>query len=352
MTFRIGLIGNRAHQMTYGPIFAAREDCRIVAAAEHHPEKAKPLEDRFGVQCTADYDAVLENPEVDIVSIATDFYLKRTLVQKAVACGKHVLVDKALARTVREAREIVTAADGAEVKVVLAYPFRFMPALRTLSQAIRGGECGRIASFSHHFIRQFPDGDLMAYVSYPTPSRVNGGGELINLGSHPVDYLCSLFGLPKRVYCHMETAFWGEYYDPLGTEDMATLFCEYEGFAATIVTGRNKVSEETSPVNTVEATCQGRWMRTDGDAYAINGAPVEIPPAALSPSAACVQHLIECVVTDSQPEVGLPSGLAVAELTTAGYQSAATGNFVTLPLEDETHPLIGSDEQVIDTLLD
>ena len=127
MKFRVGLIGNRAHQNIYGPILKAREDTEIVAMAEHHSEKAKLLEDLYGLPCSQDYDAVFENPDVDYVTICTDFYLKRKLILKAIECGKHVLVDKPLARTVREAREIVKAADGASVKIVLSYSSRFLP---------------------------------------------------------------------------------------------------------------------------------------------------------------------------------------------------------------------------------
>ena len=96
--YRIGLIGNRAHQNSYGPIWHEREDCKIVAAAEHHEGKGEALSQLYGLEVARDYDAVLEDPNVDIVSICTDFYLKRTLIKKALACGKHVLVDKAIAR--------------------------------------------------------------------------------------------------------------------------------------------------------------------------------------------------------------------------------------------------------------
>ena len=307
---------------------------------------------RFGVACSADYDAVLESPEVDIVSIATDFYLKRTLVSKAIACGKHVLVDKALARTVREAREIVAAAKGASAKIVLSYPFRFQPGLAALSRALKQGQYGRIVSFTHHFVSQFPDSDLMAYVSYPTPALVNGGGELMNLGSHPVDYLYSIFGMPERVYCHVETAFWEACYRPFGTEDIATLFCEYDGFTATILTGRNKVAGERTVVNAVDVMGEGRWVRVDGDSCTINGQPVAVASVVLTPSEACVQHLIDCIVGDLEPDTGVDNGLAVAEMTTAGYQSVASGGFVSLPLEDLRHPLIPPNEQVVDGFLD
>ena len=89
MPYGIGLIGNRAHQNTFGPILHSRPDCQIVAAAEHIAAKGAPLEQAYGVRCVRDYDAVLEDPCVDIVSIATDFYLKRTLIKKAIECGKH-----------------------------------------------------------------------------------------------------------------------------------------------------------------------------------------------------------------------------------------------------------------------
>lgn len=349
--FRVGLIGNRAHQMLLGPIFQARGDCKIVAAAEHHPEKARPLEQRFNVKCVADYDAVLENPEVDFVSIATDFYLKRPLILKAIACGKHVLVDKPIGRSVQEAREIVRAAEHARVKIVLTYPLRFQPSLAKLAQAVQSGEYAKVASFNHHWIRQYPDGDLMAYVSYPTPARINGGGELMNHGSHAVDYVYSVFGMPKRVHCTMQNLYWDEYRQ-FGTEDMTTLTCDYGTFSARVVTGRTKVLRELPVVNTIDLVCDGRYVRIDDNDYTVNGAPVALPAPPLPPRESTVQHLIDCIIHDRVPLTGVHNGLAVAEIVTAAYQSAQSGGFVELPLCDENHPLILATEQTIDGLLD
>lgn len=352
MIFRVGLIGNRAHQNSYGPILQARKDCQIVALAEHNSRKAKGLEEIYGLPCSTDYDEVFENPKVDLVSIAPDFYLKLPLIKKAIDCGKHVLVDKAIARTVKEAKGIVEAAEDRDVKIVLSYPFRFQSDLTLLSGALKSGEYGRVVSYTHHFIRQFPEGDLMEYVSYPTAAKVNGGGELMNLGSHPVDYLYSLFGMPNRVYCHMETAFWGDYYDRFGTEDMATLFCEYSDFTATIVTGRNRLPIEKPQINSVDVTCRGKYVRVDRSKYTINGEPVVVPELPFPSDEACVQHLIDCILNDEDPKTGVSNGLAVAEITTAGYQSAVSREFVNLPLENENHPMIDPELQVVDHFLD
>lgn len=351
MSYGVGLLGNRAHQMSYGPILEAREDCRIVAAAEHRADKAVPLEERFGVACVADYDAVLEDPDVQIVSIATDFYLKRPLIAKAIACGKHVLVDKPLSRTVPEAREIVSASEGSGIRIVLSYPNRYLPGLAALARGIRTGAYANIMSYAHHFVRQFKDSDLMQYVSYPTPVNVNGGGELMNLGSHAVDNLHHLFGLPERVFCSMRNAYWDEY-RAFGTEDMATVVCEYGDFVATLVTGRNKLEEEGPPANAVDVTAQGHWIHVESETMLVNGVSMDLAPAPLPPSDACVQELIDCIEEGRDPVMGVADGLAVAEMTTAAYQSAQTGEFVSLPLEDVNHPMINPDEQVIEGYLD
>ena len=349
--FRVGLIGNRAHQMLFGPIFEGRSDCRIVAAAEHNAEKARPLEQRFKVKCAADYNAVLEDPNVDFVCIATDFYLKRPLILKAIACGKHVLVDKPIGRSVAEAREIARAAEQARIKIVLTYPLRFQASLAKLAQAVHSGEYANVASFHHHWIRQYPDSDLMQYVSYPTPARINGGGELMNNGSHAVDYVYSVFGMPKRVHCLMENLYWDEY-RPFGTEDFATLTCDYGSFSTRTVTGRTKVPRELPAVNTVDLVCEGRYVRIDNDDYTVNGERVAVPAAPLPPRDSTVQHLIDCITYDRAPQSGVHNGLAVAEIVTAAYQSAQCGDYVTLPLTDEKHPLISAADQTIDGFLD
>ncbi|MDA0747188.1 MAG: Gfo/Idh/MocA family oxidoreductase [bacterium] len=351
MIYGIGLLGNRAHQMSYGPILAARDDCKIVAAAEHNAEKAKPLEQKFGVTCVEDYDAVLENTDVDIVSIATDFYLKRSLIQKAVACGKHVLVDKPMGRTVAEVQAMVEAARGSGVKIVVSYPIRYVPGLAKFAADVRAGMFKKITAYTHHFIRQFPDSDLMQYVSYPTAPRLNGGGELMNLGSHAVDFMHHLFGMPRRVFCHMENAYWEEY-KQFGTEDMSTLVCEYEGFVATVVTGRSKVKQVAPSLNILDLVCEGVWVHADAETCQHNGEPVEVPQPRLGHSESCVQELIDCIEQDREPVMGLSDGLAVAQITTACYQSSERGTFVDLPLKDDKHPLIPKTDQVIDGLLD
>ena len=352
MPFRVALIGNRAHQNTYGPIWQNRSDAEIVALAEHNEHKAAALEAQYGLPCSRDYDAVMEREDVDIVCIATDFYLKRWLLPRAVASGKHVLIDKSLARTMREARAIESETVDSKVKIQLAYPHRFYPGFRALIQRVKSGEYERPVSWTNHFIRQFPDGDLNQYVSYPTAANVNGGGELMNLGSHPVDLIHHAFGMPDRVYAHFETAYWPDYYDRFGTEDAVTLMCEYDCFVATVVVGRNRVPSEGNAVDSIDLWCKGIHARATVDTLHENGQSMDIEIPQLVAAAACVQNLIDAIEKDTPLESSIPDGVAATEITTAGYQSAASRSFVNLPLEDDRHPMISDDNQIVEGYLD
>lgn len=349
---RVALVGNRAHQNSYGPLWKGREDAEIVALAEHNEEKATALEAQYGLPCSRDYDAVLEREDVDVVCIATDFYLKRWLVPKAADCGKHILVDKSLARTMAEARAIEAETRDAKVKIQLSYPHRYYPGYRQLIGKVRSGEYDRPVSWTNYFIRQFPDVDLMTYVSYPTAARVNGGGELMNLGSHPVDLVHHAFGMPNRVYANFQTAYWNDYYDQFGTEDVATLLCEYDTMTATVIVGRNRVPKEMNAVDSIDLWARGMHARASVDTLQENGEAVEIDRPSLTGAAACVQNLVDAIREDAPLESSVADGVAATEITTAGYQSAATGQFVDLPLEDDRHPMIDDGEQVIEGFLD
>ena len=143
----------------------------------------------------------------------------------------------------------------------------------------------------------------------------------MNLGSHPVDFLYGVYGMPKRVYARFETAYWPEVYTALGTEDMAFLLCEYDGFTATIVTGRNKVTEEgMAAANSLEVVCQGEHMRVEGDLFTINGIPTPIAPTDYPGADGCVQHLIGDVPWDHHRTVLIGMDELAADHPHAGHR--------------------------------
>jgi len=173
----------------------------------------------------------------------------------------------------------------------------------------------------------------------------------MNLGSHTVDALLWFFGMPNRVSCQMQNLYFEEYAQ-FGTEDIATLWCEYPDFTATLTAGRSKAQSEDATFDCVNITGEGAWVQVDRLGYSVNGKLVDTPPPRAAGLAACVSHLIDCIEQDAKPVTSAEDGLSVALLTTAAYQAAHTGEPITLPLQNEQHPLIDAEDHIVNRLLD
>jgi len=219
-----------------------------------------------------------------------------------------------------------------------------------LKQAIDDGEFGHVVAYAHNSVKQF-EGNLMDYVSYPTPMRQNGGGELMNLGSHAVDYMFWLFGLPNRVMCRMHNVYFEEY-KAFGSEDIATLWCEYDDMVATLTLGRSKANGTGVEADAILITGNGVAAQATRKSLIVNGESVAVDPPNDVMLFPCVQHLLDCIEQDLEPVTGVHNGLAVMQIKMAAYQSAHSRQVVDLPLKDVNHPLIDLSEQTLDILLD
>jgi len=166
-----------------------------------------------------------------------------------------------------------------------------------------------------------------------------------------VDNMIWLFGLPQAVNCQMQNHYFEEY-TQFGTEDIATLWCEYPEFTATLTVGRSKAREKDGMFNSMNVTGNGTWVQLDRVGYQVNGEPVDTPTLSATGTEGCVGHLIACIENDEAPTTSAQDGFDVALVTTAAYQSAHLGRRIALPLEDENHPLISVEDQVIDRFLD
>jgi predicted dehydrogenase len=91
---------------------------------------------------TADLDEVLADPTVDAVAIATSVPTHHPLGMRVLASGKHLFVEKPLALSVAEARELVEAAEAADRRLMVGHLLLFHPGLRRVKALIDAGELG------------------------------------------------------------------------------------------------------------------------------------------------------------------------------------------------------------------
>lgn len=156
-------------------IYGRRED-RVREAARNYGFK----------RYTTDWREAVKDPDVEIVdnSLPNNLHLEPTL--EAMEAGKHVLCEKPLARNAQEARVLRDAARRAGVKTMVAFNYRFVPAVQLARQIVKSGALGRIYHFRARYLQDWLV-DPNAPLSWRLRAEEAGSGPLGDLGSHIID---------------------------------------------------------------------------------------------------------------------------------------------------------------------
>ena len=100
----------------------------------------------YGGQGTQNFADLLNDPEVDLVTIATPVAAHVPLAKQALAAGKHVLLEKPVAVSVAEADELIAASKQAKGILCIDHQRRFMANQKVAQDAVKSGELGRLLS--------------------------------------------------------------------------------------------------------------------------------------------------------------------------------------------------------------
>ena len=168
----------------------------LVAVGSRSRERAELFAGHHGIPTThGSYRALVEDPQVEAVYVASPHSEHREHALLAIKAGKHVLVEKSIARSAAETQEIVDAARAAGVFLMEAMWTRFLPHVGALRGVIARGEIGEVVSvLADH-------GQNMRHL--PAEHRMHNpalaGGALLDLGVYPVSFAHDLLGVPDRV---------------------------------------------------------------------------------------------------------------------------------------------------------
>lgn len=143
----IGIVGAGRFTAFCVAAFEGLPGARVVAAMDADPGRAEALAPP-GAATYADLEALLGDPAVDIVHVATPPYLHGPITQRAAECGKHVFVEKPLATTLEAARAALAAVDRAGVRVSIDYVLRHHPLHRLAIDLTRSGALGDLQYFA------------------------------------------------------------------------------------------------------------------------------------------------------------------------------------------------------------
>ena len=149
----------------------------------------------FGIPgSTSDYAALLANPTIDAVYIATPFATHHSMAQQALLAGKHVLVEKPMAMNAAEVSDLFATAARQGVFLMEAMWFKFGPAFVRLQQEIAAGTIGVPRNIQAAFSIPFPaDGGSKWDVT-------RSGGALLDQGIYAVTIAHDIFGVPETIH--------------------------------------------------------------------------------------------------------------------------------------------------------
>jgi predicted dehydrogenase len=164
--------------------FASRDEARARAYAALFQ----------GCGAFGSYEAAAADPRVEAMYLCTPHHLHQAHVVLAAQAGKHILVEKPLARTLVEGRTMIAAAQQAGVTLMVAENVRFMAVVRQCKTLIAQGCVGDLRVVQLHEETPFQPGD------WRSRRDLNGGGVFIDSGIHKVHLLRYFAGEPTHLY--------------------------------------------------------------------------------------------------------------------------------------------------------
>ena len=204
-TLNVGLVGagfmGKAHVVAYSNMpkffWPAPAVPVLKTVCDIHPEIAKEAKERFGFQkCCIDWKEIVNDPEIDVVSICTPNNAHVAVAIAALEAGKHVICEKPIASTLEDAKAMAEAAEKAAKKGIVsmnAYQYRRVPAIDLAKKLIDEGSIGDILNIRCTYLQSWsadPDSPL----SWRFQKKIAGGGALGDIASHVIDIAQYLAG--------------------------------------------------------------------------------------------------------------------------------------------------------------
>lgn len=235
---KVGVIGVGAMGQNHARVYS--EIANLVGVTDAVPEQAKKIGERLDVTTFDSADALLD--QVDAVSVCTPTSYHFDTAMKAIAKGKHLLVEKPFTGSSEKAEELCRAAEKNGVVIASGFIERCNPIVSVAKETMETGKIGKIISLASRRVSSFPE-------------RIRDIGVVMDLGIHDVDVMRHITSSEVRsVYAV------GGMFANTSFEDYANLLMEFENGSIGFV----EVNWLTPmKVRKVSFTCSGGFVQMD-----------------------------------------------------------------------------------------
>jgi predicted dehydrogenase len=322
---RLGLVGAGFMGGVHLNAFAGIPEVEVVGVADARPDSAAAAAALVGARPYASYEELVAAEEVEIVDVCLPTSFHKDLAVKAARDGKHVILEKPIARTLEDAAEILEAFSGEGPRLFVGHVVRFFPEYVAIKGLVDAGDLGTVGVVRTSRRSPFLTGWNDWYADWRA-----SGGVLLDLVIHDFDFLRWTLGEVERVYAR---GVLGREYNRL---DYALVTLRFEHGAIAHVEGHWGYPGAFN--YRIEVAGSRALVTADSSETApleLLGGPTtpgESPDivAGKSPYQTELEHFVRCVATGEEPVVEARDAYEALRIALAATESVLTGRPVTL----------------------
>ena len=318
---RFGVVGlgmgmNRSNQVV------ATDGAKLVAVSDLDENRCQAAEEKFGCQSHTNALEMFDRDDIDVAFIMLPSGLHAKLGIEAANRGKHVITTKPMDVSLENCDALIRACEQNDVQLLVDFQERYGNKNRRIQYAVQNGLIGQVIHCELRMKWYRPDS---YYVGWHGTWEFDGGGSIMNQGVHYVDLMLWFMGGVKRVI--------GAHYDVFShenceTEDLATAIIEFNSGAIGTVYTTTTFPKEAGTVSMINIHGDKGSVGLGPDIWAFTDSEPEINLPDYPTNV--VEDTIHAIRKGTTPAVGGEEGRRSVELNMAIYESARSGQSISL----------------------
>ncbi len=321
------------------PEYRANQHVEIVAVCDSKEERAQLTGSEYNAPAYTDYKKAITESDPDLVSVCLPNYLHAPVSIFAAEQGKHVLCEKPMATSEKEAQDMIAASEKAGKKLMIAHNQRFVPSHEKAKQMIAAGELGKVYSFRTTFGHGGPEGwSIDGKDSWFFRKKEAFIGALGDLGVHKADMIRYILGEEFTEVASMIESSAKENSDVddqavtilrsqtgiIGSLTASWAYKNGEDNATVIYGEKGNLRLEDDPNYSLIASF------TDGTKVNYELGQIQTNDSDGQTSSGVIDHFVNCILHDQQPLIDGTEGYKSLKIILAALEANQTKKNVSL----------------------
>jgi UDP-N-acetylglucosamine 3-dehydrogenase len=309
----VAVIGTGFWGKNHARVYKELGSTNLVAICDVNAERAKSVADQFGVKAYTNSTRMLKNKEIEAVSICTWSTVLAKEALKALKAGKHVLVEKPMARNTKQAEKLLETAEKNGLHLTVGFLMRFIPGMRHIREAVENKKIGELVCATAKRVSQWPE-------------RIGDVGVVKDTAIHDIDVMRYIANEdPITVYAKTGSMRHKQF------EDYAQIMLTYKDGKSAFIESNWLTPYKT---RTLTVTGSDAIMRLD---YITQELWIEETKETLQPRYPWqeplkleLQHFADCILEKKKPLITAADGLKALQIAEAALQSSAKNRAIKL----------------------